>query len=135
MRSCRLKYAGGQTIAAAAPLSRMPLYVKAGSIVPLCKEDVQFAAVSDWKKLTLAVYPGANAEFCLYEDEGNNYNYEKGEYSTISLKWNDRSRTLSIGERKGSFAGMLSECTFVVTLPDGSSKTVEYNGKAIKVKF
>lgn len=129
------QYAGGQTIAAAAPLSRMPLYVKAGSIVPLCKEDVQFAAVSDWKKLTLAVYPGANAEFCLYEDEGDNYNYEKGEYSTISLKWNDRSRTLSIGERKGSFAGMLSERTFVVTLPDGSSKTVEYNGKAIKVKF
>jgi CRISPR-associated endonuclease/helicase Cas3 len=80
-------------------------------------------------------YSATDDSVLLYEDEGDNYNYEKGEYSTISLKWNDRSRTLSIGERKGSFAGMLSDRTFVVTLPDGSSKTVEYNGKAIKVKF
>ena len=110
----------------------MPLYVKAGSIVPLCKEDVQCAAVSDWKKLTLAVYPGANAEFTLYEDEGDNYNYEKGVYSTITFKWNDKAGKLTVGAAQGEFPGMLKNRKFNVRIvgKDGV-RTVDYNGQEV----
>ena len=100
------KLEGGQTIKADAPISHSPLYVKAGSIIPLCKADVKNAKVADWKNLDIVVYPGENAEFTLYEDEGDNYNYEEGQYSTIQLKWTDKTKTLTIGKRQGSFEGM-----------------------------
>ena len=124
---------GGKTISAAAPLSKSPLYIKAGSILPL-GPDVQYANENKFDNLDIVVYPGADATFTLYEDEGDNYNYEKGEYSTIQLKWNDRSKTLTIGKRTGSFKGMLATRTFNVKVIGGKETTVTYSGKAINVK-
>ncbi|MBR6203302.1 MAG: DUF5110 domain-containing protein, partial [Bacteroidaceae bacterium] len=127
------KHEGGQTLTAAAPLSHSPLYVKAGSILPL-GPDVQYANENKFDNLTLMVYPGADATFTLYEDEGDSYNYEKGQYSTILLTWNDRSQTLTIGQRKGTFTGMPQSRTFTVKVLGGTEKTVTYTGKELKVK-
>ena len=127
------KQNGGQTITAAAPLSHSPLYIKAGSILPL-GPDVQFANENKFDNLQLVVYPGADATFTLYEDEGDGYNYEKGKYTTIPLKWNDKSRTLTIGKRTGDFEGMLASRTFHVKIVGGTEKTVTYTGKPINVK-
>ncbi len=124
---------GGQTIEASAPLSHSPLYIKAGSILPL-GPDVQYANENKFDNLDLVVYPGADATFTLYEDEGDNYNYEKGQYSTIQLTWNDRSKTLTIGKRNGSFPGMLQSRTFHVKVIGGTQKTVTYTGKSLSVK-
>ena len=124
---------GGQTLTAAAPLSHSPLYIKAGSILPL-GPDVQYANENKYDNIDLVVYPGANASFTLYEDEGDNYNYEKGQYSTIQLTWNDRSKTLTIGQRQGSFPGMIATRTFNVKVIGGTTKTVTYTGKSVSVK-
>ncbi len=125
---------GGQNIQADATLQHCPVYVKAGSIIPLCNKAVDHADVKDWESLDLMVYPGADASFTLYEDEGDNYNYEKGQYCTIELNWNDKARTLTIGKRKGAFNGMLSKRTFTIKTPTGT-KNISYNGNAIKVKM
>ena len=124
---------GGQTIAADAPLARSPLYIKAGSILPL-GPAVQYANENQFDNLDLVVYPGADATFTLYEDEGDNYNYEQGKYSTILLTWNDKAQTLTIGKRQGSFDGMPQQRTFHVTIAGGAKKTVVYKGKEMKVK-
>lgn len=126
---------GGQTIEADAPLAHSPLYVKAGSIL-VNGEDVQYTGEKKWDNLTVTIYPGADAEFTLYEDEGDNYNYENGAYSTITMKWNDRSRTLTIGKRNGSYNGMLTTRNFNVKVvgKDGV-KTISYNGKAVNAKL
>ncbi len=124
---------GGQKVKADAPLAHCPLYVKAGSILPL-GEDIQYADEQK-ENMTLNVYPGKNASFTLYEDEGDNYNYKKGICSTISLTWNDASRTLTIGKRTGEFPGMLKTRTFTVKTPSGAAKTVKYIGQKISVKF
>ena len=126
---------GGQTVKADGTLAHCPVYVKAGSILPLCKKEVMNANIADWQTLDMIVYPGADAVFTLYEDEGDNYNYEQGAYSTITLQWNDRKRTLTIGKREGSFKGMLENRTFRIQLPGGDVKTVEYNGSKAEVKF
>ena len=123
-----VRYEGGQTLNASAPLATMPLYVKAGSIIPLGPE-VQYTDEKPWDSLDIVVYPGADAEFTLYEDEGDNYNYEKGIYSTITFKWNDKARTLTIGKRQGSFPGMLGTRQFKVKVIDGGERCVTYNGK------
>jgi len=90
------------------------------------------------------VYPGANGAFSLYEDENDNFNYEKGKYMTIPFSWNDKERTVTIGERRGDFNGMLKERTFNIVLvnpsagigiePSKTYKAVHYTGKKIKVK-
>ncbi|MCF0198348.1 MAG: DUF5110 domain-containing protein [Bacteroidaceae bacterium] len=129
----RLK--GGQELEADAPLAHSPLYVRAGSIIPMCQGDPQFASVADWRNLDIAVYPGADATFTLYEDEGDNYNYERGQYSTIDLRWNNKARTLTIGKRNGSFPGMETQREFTIRLVDGTTKTVTYNGAAKSVKL
>ena len=126
---------GGQTIKADGTLAHCPVYVKAGSILPLCKKEVMNANIADWQTLDLLVYPGADATFTLYEDEGDNYNYEQGAYSTITLQWNDRKRTLTIGKREGSFKGMLENRTFRIQIPGGQSKTVEYAGNKVEVNL
>jgi alpha-D-xyloside xylohydrolase len=101
---------GGQTIQAATPLQTMPLYVRAGSILPYGPRVQSSADKAD--PLELRIYPGANGSFTLYEDEGDNYNYEKGVYATIAFHWNDKTGTLTIGKRHGSFPGMLEKRTF-----------------------
>ena len=127
------KLNGGQTLEASAPLSHAPLYIKAGSILPL-SPAVQYANENKFDNLDLVIYPGADATFILYEDEGDNYNYEKGKYTTIPLIWNDRSKTLTIGKRTGSFDGMLATRTFHVKIVGGTQKTVTYNGQKVSVK-
>ncbi len=126
-------YSGGQTISASAPIDRCPLYVKAGSIVPVGPEDVQYTSERPWDDLEIRVYPGADGSFTLYEDEGDNQNYKNGEYSTISFTL--KGNTLTIGARSGSYNGMLSSRTFRVKFMDkGVEKTVKYNGTAVTVK-
>ena len=126
---------GGQTVKADGTLAHCPVYVKAGSILPLCKKEVMNANISDWQTLDVTIYPGADAAFTLYEDEGDNYNYEQGDYSLIPMTWNDRKRTLTFGLRKGSFKGMQESRIFRIQLPGGEVKTVEYDGKKKEVKF
>jgi alpha-D-xyloside xylohydrolase len=134
------KMSGGQTIIKETPLDIIPLYVKAGSVLPI-GPNVQYATEKKWDSLDIRVYEGANGEFTLYEDENDNYNYEKGAYATITFTWDDRKKVLIIGERKGSFPGMLPDRKFNIVLisprPDGSKKpatVVYYYGKKIVVK-
>ena len=127
-------YDGGQELSTLAPLAYAPLYVKAGSIIPL-GPDVQYTNEKPWDNLDIIVYPGANGEFTLYEDEGDNYNYEKGLYSTITFKWNDKAGTLTLDKRQGSFPGMLTQRTFNVKIAGTSGKAISYNGKRTTVKL
>ncbi len=128
------KKEGGQTVVRATPIDILPLYVKSGSILPIGPK-VQYATEKPWSELEIRVYPGANGSFTLYEDEKDNYNYEKGAYSEIPFVWNDASKKLIIKARKGSFDGMLNNRIFTIVLPDGAKKTVAYQGKAVTVKF
>ncbi len=125
---------GGQTVEKAAPLDILPLYVKAGSIVPRGPQ-VQYATEKPWDNLEVWVYPGADGSFCLYEDEFDNYNYEQGAYTEIPMRWDDSSRTLTIDARQGSYKGMLETRRFTVRTADGMEKTVTYTGKKVRVKL
>jgi alpha-D-xyloside xylohydrolase len=136
---------GGQTITADAPYERMPLYVRAGSIVPLGPNQ-QYIGEKDSSALTLYVYTGANGQFSLYEDDGLSYDYEKGLFSRIAITWSDATRTLSVGRRAGRFNGMLRDRTLNVVLvstdrPIGYdaapaiSRSVAYRGNAVRVRF
>ena len=125
-------YKGGQSVTLETTFDRVPMFVRAGSILPLGPE-MQYVGEKAWDNLELRVYPGADGSFVLYEDEGDNYNYEKGMYSTITLQWNDKKHTLTIGARQGSYPGMLSERAFTVVWPDGTTKTVNYQGQEINI--
>jgi alpha-D-xyloside xylohydrolase len=102
----------GRTITASAPLNHIPLYIRAGSIVPMGPE-IQYATQRA-DTIELRVYPGANGSFTLYEDEGDNYNYEGGSYATIPMSYNNATGKITIGTRSGSFTGMLSSRVFNV---------------------
>ena len=128
------RYDGGKDVTLQTTLQSIPLFVRAGSIIPV-GSDMQTTARRDWKSLELRVYPGADGAFTLYEDDGESYAYENGEYAEIPLTWSDRSRTLTIGKRRGQYAGMLQSRQFTVSLPNGIAKTVNYSGKAVRVKF
>ncbi|WP_449387631.1 glycoside hydrolase family 31 protein [Chryseobacterium lineare] len=128
------KQKGGQEIQKTVNLQSIPLYVKSGSIIPF-GPDVQYATEKKWDNLTLKVYPGSDADFVLYEDEFDNYNYEKGDYTEIPMHWNDKSRTLTIDTRKGKYKGMIENRSFTIILPDGQQKMVPYSGKNVKVIF
>ena len=127
------KYNGGQKLTIATSFNRVPMFVRAGSILPL-GPAMQYVGEKTWEQLELRVYPGADGQFILYEDEGDNYNYEKGLFTTITMTWNDRTKTLTIGERKGAYPGMLNKRQFTIVMPDGSKQTVSYNGEEQKVK-
>ena len=130
----------GRFIDAAAPLDRMPLYVRAGSIVPMGPEE-EYSNQKPADPIELRVYAGADADFTLYEDEGDTYNYEKGKYATIPIHWNDSTQTLTLGDRKGSFPGMLDKRTFNFVLvredhgagvePVVSAQTIQYSGTQV----
>ena len=128
------QYQGGRDVTMETTLDRVPMFVRAGSILPLGPE-MQYVGEKAWDNLELRVYPGADATFTLYEDEGDGYNYEKGVYSTITFSWNDKQRTLTIADRQGSFPGMLAERQFTVVLPDGRQQSVAYSGKEAFVRF
>ena len=128
------KYDGGQEIEKETTIDVIPLYVKAGSIIPMGPK-VQYATEKPWDNLELRVYAGANGSFVLYEDEFDNYNYEQGAYTEIPVVWNDASRQLIIGARKGAYKGMLNNRKFTIVLQDGTRKVVDYKGKRVSVKF
>ena len=122
----RLK--GGQNITFETALDRVPMFVRAGSILPLGPE-MQYVGEKAWDDLEIRIYPGADGQFTLYEDEGDSYHYEKGAYSTIIIKWSERARTLTFGERQGQYDGMLQQRRFTIVTPDGKRQSVSYDGK------
>ena len=111
-------YRGGQWIKMNTQIDRLPLFVKDGSIV-VSTEPTEYAAEQKNKPVTIRVYPGADADFTFYEDEGDNYDYEKGDFSTIRFLWNEHYHKLTIGNRHGSFPGMSHHQTFILQLPSG----------------
>ncbi|HEV2350726.1 MAG TPA: glycoside hydrolase family 31 protein [Terriglobia bacterium] len=133
---------GGRAIDSPAPLERIPLFVRAGSVLPM-GPDLQYSTEKSANPIELRVYRGADGDFTIYEDENDNYDYEKGAYATIPLHWDDAQHTLTIGNRQGSFPGMLEERTFRIVLvglnhgtgiePTAQAdKVVEYSGKQIR---
>jgi len=136
---------GGQTIVSEAPIDKIPLFVKAGSIIPT-GPFVQYATEKPADPIELRVYPGADGSFTLYEDENDNYNYEKGIYSTIEFTWDDANRTLIIEDRSGEFPGMLKERLIKIVvignnhgtgidLCSDPDRVISYNGRKQIVNF
>ncbi|MBP3420153.1 MAG: DUF5110 domain-containing protein [Marinifilaceae bacterium] len=129
------EFDGGQNVNRPTPIDEFPVYIKAGSIMPY-GPDVQYSTEKRWDKLEIKVYPGADGQFTLYEDEFDGYNFEKGEYTEIPFSWNETTQELTIGKRQGSYNGMLKERIFVVKVA-GTDKElgVLYNGKSVTVKL
>ena len=136
---------GGQRLVVSAPYEQIPVFVREGAIIPFGPE-MQWSDEKPAELINLYVYAGQNGEFQLYEDEGTNYNYEHGQWATIDISYDDQSRTVTIGQRKGQFPGMLKQRRFNVVLvtpdapralnlghPDG--RMVQYSGKAVSVKL
>ena len=136
----------GQTIESPAPYERIPLYIKAGSIVPAgpAIQHTAPAAGTDDNTIRLFVYEGADAHFDLYEDDGVSYDYERRHYSVIPITYSESSKTLTIGERKGSYEGMLRDRNFIVVPvggshprpfdPDADCAVIKYTGREVTVK-
>jgi len=125
---------GGRHVAAAAPLDRIPVFVRAGSILPL-GPDEEYADQKTNGPIELRVYPGADATFTLYNDEGDNYNYEKGAHSLIPIHWSEAGHTLTIGARAGSYTGMAASTELHIHWMNSKAvKTVTYTGSEISVK-
>ena len=136
---------GGQRLVVDAPYEQIPVFVREGAIIPFGPE-MEWSDEKSAELINLYVYAGQNGAFQLYEDEGTNYNYEKGKYATIDITYDDATKTVSFGTRKGSFPGMLKNRRFNVVLvskdapkpldldaPEG--KIVQYHGKAVSVKL
>ena len=114
------------------------VYAKAGSIIPWNEIDDNVKStceVANSERLTIRIFPGDDAEFSLYEDDGVSLDYQNGEFSTITFSWKDADKTLTISSRKGFFPGMPQNRIFNVTLPDGTSQNVEYKGESIDIQF
>jgi len=126
------RYKGGQDVVLETSFDQVPMFVRAGSILPLGPE-MQYVGEKSWDNLELRIYPGADADFTLYEDEGDNYNYEKGVYTIIPIHWNDKAHKLTIGKREGQYPGMLEKRQFTLVWPDGTSQVVTYEGKEITI--
>jgi alpha-D-xyloside xylohydrolase len=125
--------AGGRSVVVDAPIDKMPLMVRSGSIVPM-GPFVQYSTEKPADPIELRIYPGADGSFTLYEDENDNYNYEKGVYSTIAFHWDDAKHQLAIDARKGTFPGMLAARTFhVVVVGKGHGGGVEVTDNPDKV--
>ena len=137
------KVDGGREITAAAPLDRLPLFVRAGSIVPMGPEE-EYTRQKRGDPIELRVYRGADGEFVLYEDEGDSYDYEKGAYATIPIQWDQAKQTLTIGVRSGKFSGMPQTRIFQVVFvgvghgqgiapSKKADRTVTYTGTSVSV--
>src|SRR5664279_2753123 len=136
---------GGQAIDAPAPVETIPLYIKAGSVIPM-GPFLQYATEKPADPLEIRIYPGADGSFILYEDENDTYNYEKGAFSTIFFKWDDAKRQVTIGNRNGEFPGVLKKRTFKLIIVDKNKgigtgitekpdKTVRYEGEEQVIKL
>jgi alpha-D-xyloside xylohydrolase len=137
--------AGGTRIESAAPLDRIPLYVKAGSIVPLGPE-IEYTGEAAGNPIELRIYPGADGHFDLYEDAGDGYGYEKSERSVVPIRWDDKARKLILGAREGKFPGMAIKRTFCVVVVRGShgagpeltpsiDREITYEGQAVNMSI
>jgi len=135
---------GGQTITAEAPIERMPIFVREGSIVPM-GPVVQSAANAE-DPLEIRIYGGKDADFELYEDSGDGYAYEKGAKATIHLHWDDHRNLLTIGDRSGTFPGIRTKNSFRIVLVkpghgiglgsySGLDRAVAYNGHSMKISL
>src|SRR6185369_7082659 len=126
---------GGRYIDQPSPLETMPVFVRAGSILAM-GPDVEFTSQKTADSIELRIYGGADGNFTLYEDEGDSYRYERGKYATIPMHWDDARRTFTIGERKGSFSGMLREREFrVVVVGEGHGGGIEPSASNLVVKY
>jgi alpha-D-xyloside xylohydrolase len=138
------RYAGGQTLSADASLATLPLYARAGSIVPIGPE-IQFTGDRSDAPIELWVYPGQDGAFTLYEDEGDNYNYEEGNFATIHITWNDSIRQLTFDDRQGCYPGMQASKAFRVVIANGKpfdplaaetqAREILYDGRKMVVEF
>ncbi len=127
-------YSGGKYVTTPVDKTFIPVFARGGSILPVGASR-QFAAQTTAEPLELRIYPGADAQFTLYEDDGVSQSYRHGECSRIAFSWDDDRRTLTIARREGCYSGMQKRITLNVTLPDGTSKSVVYKGKKIVCKF
>lgn len=127
------KYKGGQSIRQYTPLDQIPIFIKTGSIIPM-KENLQYAMDKKKDAIILQIYPGASTEFTLYEDEGDSFRYEKGDYTTIKIEW-QMNEVLIINDRVGKFEGMLQEREFIIRCENKPEKRVPYCGKKISVSW
>ncbi len=136
---------GGQTVTTKAPIDKIPLFVKAGSILPI-GPVTQYTGEKELGELEIRIYEGADGTFTLFEDENDNYNYEKGIYTTITFHWNNKNRELIISEREGSFPGMLSKRKFNILMvseakAEGLERTqpydkeINYSGEQLTIKL
>jgi alpha-D-xyloside xylohydrolase len=129
------QYSGGQTVDVPAPLDKIPLFVKAGSIIPLGK-FIEYTGQKLADTLEIRLYRGADGRFDLYEDEGDNYNYEKGKYTIIPFSWNEHKQTISIGERVGDFSGKIIERVFnVIVVRDSEGTGISGGTKKLEVHY
>jgi alpha-D-xyloside xylohydrolase len=138
------QYTGGQIIVAEAPLDIMPLYVRAGSIIPV-GPDIQHTAEGRNAPISLHIYPGHDGHFTLYEDEDDNYNYELGQFATIRISWNETARCLTLHNRQGDYPGMPQSREFRIVIGESpaspqasealSAKTVLYDGREITINL
>ncbi len=129
------KLAGGKTARVDAPVTRIPLFVRAGAIVPM-GPVTQYVDEKPDAPLTLTVYTGANGEFSLYEDDGVSLQYEKGAFSRIPLSYDDKTGVLTIGARNGSYAGMVAKRTFRVRfITPGTSTSVNFDAKDAEIAY
>ena len=134
---------GGRAIDTPAPIDQLPLFIRAGSIVPL-GPDIEYAAEKPPDPLEIRVYRGANGNFTLYEDEDDGYAYEKGAHATIPFSWDEAAHTLTVGDRSGDFPGMLRSRTLHIVfvsekhgvgggLTEAPDKTVSYSGSKLTI--
>jgi alpha-D-xyloside xylohydrolase len=137
--------AGAQELEAEAPLDRIPLYVRAGSIIPMGPE-IEYAEQDPGGPIELRIYRGADGAFDLYEDSGDSYDYQRGEHSVIPIRWKDSTGVLTIGTRDGSFPGMIERRSFRVVLvgkghgiggdlTSKADKDIAYQGREIQVSL
>ena len=140
----KIESLGGENKNVKAPYKNIPIYVRAGSIIPLGPK-IQYTGEKQAKNIRLFVYQGNDGKFTLYEDEGINYHYEDGFYSKIEFNYSESSKTLTINKREGEFDGMLKERTFTIVAvsenssvgynPDAEGEEVKYTGEKVKIKL
>lgn len=128
------KYSGGQYISAPASLEIMPIYVKSGSIIPMAKTALNTRDSSE-SEIKLIIYNGSSGSFKFYQDENNNYNYEKGAYSIIDIEWNDQGKILNLGKRRGFYTNMKEEVLFTIVINGETHSKFKYNGKEVMIKL